>query len=79
MDILSSIMEKVESFNDELARKFKLKYNPFPKSGIAIINDSDKVIEKLEPVDDIVKKIFTILSKMLCLLILILLSKMTSI
>lgn len=56
MDILSSIMKKVESFNDELARKFKLKYNPFPKSGIAIINDSDKVIEKLEPVDDIVKK-----------------------
>lgn len=55
MDILSSIMKKVESFNDELARKFKLKYNPFPKSGIAIINDSDKVIEKLEPVDDIVK------------------------
>lgn len=72
-------MKKVESFNDELARKFKLRYNPFPKSGIAIINDSDKVIEKLEPVDDIVKKIFTILSKMLCLLILILLSKMTSI
>lgn len=56
MDILSSIMKKVESFNDELARKFKLRYNPFPKSGIAIINDSDKVIEKLEPVDDIVKK-----------------------
>ena len=56
MDILSSIMKKVESFNDELTRKFKLKYNPFPKSGIAIINDSDKVIEKLEPVDDIVKK-----------------------
>ena len=55
MDILSSIMKKVESFNDELARKFKLKYNPFPKSGIAIINDSDKVIEKLEPVDDVVK------------------------
>lgn len=49
-------MKKVESFNDELTRKFKLKYNPFPKSGIAIINDSDKVIEKLEPVDDIVKK-----------------------
>ena len=56
MDILSSIMKKVESFNDELARKFKLRYNPFPKSGIAIINDSDKVIEKLEPVDDIVRK-----------------------
>lgn len=55
MDILSSLMKKVESFNDELSRKFKLKYNPFPKSGIAIINDSDKVIEKLEPVDDIVK------------------------
>ena len=44
MDILSSIMKKVENFNDELTRKFKLKYNPFPKSGIAIINDSDKLI-----------------------------------
>lgn len=56
MDILSSIMKKVENFNDELTRKFKLKYNPFPKSGIAIINDSDKIIEKLEPVEDSVRE-----------------------
>lgn len=56
MDILSSIMKKVENFNDELARKFKLKYNPFPKSGIAVINDSEAIIGKLEPVDESVKE-----------------------
>lgn len=51
MDILERL-NSVESQMNALEVKFGLSYNPFPKSGIAIINESDKVVEKLTPVDD---------------------------
>ncbi len=51
MDILERL-NSIESKKNALEEKFGLSYNPFPKSGIAIINESDKVVEKLTPVDD---------------------------
>lgn len=51
MDILEKL-NSAESQKNALEDKFGLSYNPFPKSGIAIIDESDKVVEKLTPVDD---------------------------
>lgn len=51
MDILEKL-NSVESQKNALEDKFGLSYNPFPKAGIAIIDESDKVVEKLTPVDD---------------------------
>ena len=40
-----------------------MEYNPFPRSGIAIISESDKVVEKLMPVDeDALNTIFNFIS-----------------
>ena len=50
-------MEILEKLNDVtrlqtvLQKRFKLDFNPFPKSGIASINESESVIAKLMPVD----------------------------
>lgn len=35
-----------------LKERFGLEYNPFPRSGIAIISEADKIAERLMPVDE---------------------------
>lgn len=47
-EILSQI-KTAENFETNLSNKFGLKYNPFPRSGIANIDDSDEVTLSLVP------------------------------
>lgn len=55
MDNILERLNNVDSNTSNLQKKFKLKFNPFPKSGIAIINDSDNIVSKLAPIDDEIK------------------------
>lgn len=50
-DILNQI-KSVDSIPSILQRNYSLKYNPFPKSGIAIIDEADEVVGMLGPIDD---------------------------
>lgn len=56
-----NILEKIKSasnLDNQLFEKFGLKLNPFPKSGIANLSDSDEVVGSLEPVDkDVMTKV----------------------
>ena len=45
-------IKSVENITSQLKSKFDLAYNPFPKSGIAIIDESDEIVGKLEPIDE---------------------------
>ena len=51
MDILGKLSQ-IENQKNILKEKFFLNYNPFPKSGIAIINESDDIVSSLSPVND---------------------------
>lgn len=54
---LDSLLANLSS-DGQLKEKFGLSYNPFPRSGIAIIDDSDKVLGKLMPLHkDVSRKI----------------------
>ena len=58
MDILGKLSQ-IENQKNILKEKFFLNYNPFPKSGIAIINESDDTVSSLSPVnDEVVNTIF---------------------
>ena len=58
MDILGKLSQ-IENQRNILKERFFLNYNPFPKSGIAIINESDDVVSSLSPVnDEVVNTIF---------------------
>ena len=58
MDILGKLSQ-IENQKNILKEKFSLNYNPFPKSGIAIINESDDIVSSLSPVnDEVVNTIF---------------------
>ena len=46
MDILGKLSQ-IENQKNILKEKFSLNYNPFPKSGIAIINESDDIVSSL--------------------------------
>lgn len=46
---LISEIKKISNIGSELKDKFGLDYNPFPKSGIAYIGESDEVTSKLSP------------------------------
>lgn len=48
IDILSQI-KSAEDLKTNLADKFKLKYNPFPRAGIANLNDTDSTTLALQP------------------------------
>lgn len=51
----TSIIDRLNSIETQktaLKERFGLEYNPFPRSGIAIISEADKVAERLMPVDD---------------------------
>ena len=48
IDILSQI-KSAENLRSNLAEKFGLKYNPFPRAGIANLNDSDTTTLALQP------------------------------
>ena len=50
-DIIAQI-KSVERITSNLRSKFDLAFNPFPKSGVAIIDASDEIVKKLEPIDD---------------------------
>lgn len=50
-DILDQI-KSVDIISSNLQSKYSLKYNPFPKSGIAIIDEADDIVGKLSPIDD---------------------------
>lgn len=45
-------LNSVETQRTALKDHFGLDYNPFPRSGIAIISEADKVAERLMPVDE---------------------------
>lgn len=45
-------LNSVETQRTALKERFGLEYNPFPRSGIAIISESDKVAEQLMPVEE---------------------------
>ena len=45
-------LNSVETQKTVLKERYGLEYNPFPRSGIAIISESDKIVEKLMPVDE---------------------------
>lgn len=42
-NILISEIKKVSNIGSELKVKFGLEYNPFPKSGIAYIGESEEI------------------------------------
>lgn len=48
IDILGQI-KSAENLRSNLAEKFGLKYNPFPRAGIANLNDSDATTLALQP------------------------------
>lgn len=59
MDNILGKLNQIESSKNELKEKFFLNYNPFPKSGIAIIDESDKVVSRLSPVnEDVANSLF---------------------
>lgn len=45
-------LNSVETQRTVLKKRFGLEFNPFPRSGIAIISEADKVAERLMPVDE---------------------------
>lgn len=45
-------LNSVENQRTALKERFGLEYNPFPRSGIAIISEADKIAERLMPVDE---------------------------
>ena len=45
-------LNSAETQKTVLKERYGLAYNPFPRSGIAIISESDKIVEKLMPVDE---------------------------
>lgn len=45
-------LNNVESQRTALKERLGLDYNPFPRSGIAIISEADKIAERLMPVDE---------------------------
>lgn len=56
-------LNSVETQHTALKDRFGLEFNPFPRSGIAIISESDKVAEQLMPADeDTVNKIVNYIS-----------------
>ena len=56
-------LNSVETQHTALKERFGLEFNPFPRSGIAIISESDKVAEQLMPADeDTVNKIANYIS-----------------
>ena len=60
MDDILDKLNNIGQVKNILQEKFSLKFNPFPKSGIAIINDNDNIVSKLTPVDkDVTAKIIT--------------------
>ena len=48
-NILISEIKKVSNISSDLKDKFGLEYNPFPKSGIAYIGESEEITSKLSP------------------------------
>ena len=60
MENILDKLNNVDLIKSNLQKKFELNFNPFPKSGIAIINDSDNIVSKLAPVDEeVTRKIVT--------------------
>lgn len=56
-------LNSVDTQKTVLKERYGLEYNPFPRSGIAIISESDKIVEKLMPVDeDALNTIFNFIS-----------------
>lgn len=51
----TSIIDRLNNVDTQataLEERFGLKFNPFPRSGIAIISETDKIVERLVPVDE---------------------------
>ena len=48
-NILISEIKRVGNITSELKEKFGLEYNPFPKSGIAYIGESEEITSRLSP------------------------------
>ena len=56
-------LNNIETQKTTLKEKYGLEYNPFPRSGIAVISESDKIVGGLMPVDDeVLNKIFNFIS-----------------
>jgi|GEM_PF-693479 len=50
-DYISSITQDLQKSDNILKDKFGLNYNPFPKSGIAVIDEADEIVSKLSPIN----------------------------
>lgn len=48
-NLLISEIKKASNISSDLKEKFGLEYNPFPKSGIAYIGESEEITSKLSP------------------------------
>lgn len=58
MDILDKL-NQIENQKSAFKERFSLSYNPFPKSGIAIIDQPDDIVSNLYPVnEEVVQTIF---------------------
>lgn len=56
-------LNNIETQKTVLKEKYGLEYNPFPRSGIAIISESDKIVGGLVPVDEeVINTIFNFIS-----------------
>jgi len=51
LELLKRTKEQLQYKGEDRYKKFKLSFNPFPKSGTANINESDEFTKNLEPVD----------------------------
>lgn len=59
-------LNSAETQSTVLKQRYGLEYNPFPRSGIAILSESDKIAERLMPVDeDTIDSIFHFISDVL--------------
>lgn len=59
-NFLISEIKKISNLSSDLKDKFGLEYNPFPKSGIADIGESEDIISRLPPVyENTAKEIVT--------------------
>lgn len=51
-DFISSITQNLQLSRNSLKNKYGLNFNPFPKSGIAVIDEADDIVSRLSPVTD---------------------------
>lgn len=46
-------LSKIDAHDSDIKHRFGLEYNPFPRSGIAAIEENDEIVAQLMPVDEL--------------------------